>query len=447
MIMSLRSGWVIASAERVCGKVQSGGTPKEGFESCGIPFLKVYNIVNQEVCFHHRPQYVSQAVHTSALAKSRVLPGDVLMNIVGPPLGKVAIVPSIYLEWNINQALALFRPSAAIDSKWIYYFLCSGQSVEGIINETKGSAGQVNISLSQCRDFDFPVPPLAEQHRIVAKIDSLSSKSKRAREHLDHIPRLVDKYKQAVLAAAFRDELTKIAAPRVPLSSVVAVRTGPFGSALHRSEYVEQGVPIVNPMHIVDGHIVHSNETSVTSEKAGQLSEFRLIEGDVVLARRGVMGRCAVVTTEQVGFLCGTGSMIVRPDQKRLLSHYLQRYLSSPDVVDALEQGAVGTTMVNLNQSILLKQVVPLPTMTEQLELVRRIDIAFAWIDRLAAEATGARKLIDRLDQAVLAKAFRGELVPQDPNDEPASVLLERIRAEREAAPAVRPRRGRAARS
>lgn len=103
--------------------------------------------------------------------------------------------------------------------------------------------------------------------------------------------------------------------------------------------------------------------------------------------------------------------------------------------------------MVNLNQSILLKQVVPLPTMTEQLELVRRIDIAFAWIDRLAAEATSARKLIDRLDQSVLAKAFRGELVPQDPDDEPASVLVERIRAKRETAPAAKPRRGRAKRS
>ncbi|MBR2815044.1 MAG: restriction endonuclease subunit S [Reyranella sp.] len=150
------------------------------------------------------------------------------------------------------------------------------------------------------------------------------------------------------------------------------------------------------------------------------------------MARRGVMGRCAVVTSRQAGFLCGTGSMIVRPEQDRLLPHFLQRYLSSPDVIDALEEGAVGTTMVNLNQSILLRQRIPLPTLSEQTEIVRRIDSAFAWIDRLTAEATGARNLINRLDQAVLAKAFRGELVPPDPKDEPASLLLDRVRAERQ---------------
>jgi type I restriction enzyme S subunit len=279
----------------------------------------------------------------------------------------------------------------------------------------------------------FPVAPPSEQRRIVAKIDSLASKSRRAREHLDHMPRLAEKYKQVVLAAAFRGELSD-SAGRVPpfLSSVVALRTGPFGSALHKSDYVKGGIPIVNPMHIANGRIVQSSDMSVTKEKAKDLSEFQLVEGDVVLARRGVMGRCAVVTSRQAGFLCGTGSMIVRPEQDRLLPHFLQRYLSSPDVIDALEEGAVGTTMVNLNQSILLRQRIPLPTLSEQTEIVRRIDSAFAWIDRLTAEATGARNLINRLDQAVLAKAFRGELVPPDPKDEPASLLLDRVRAERQ---------------
>jgi type I restriction enzyme S subunit len=89
--------------------------------------------------------------------------------------------------------------------------------------------------------------------------------------------------------------------------------------------------------------------------------------------------------------------------------------------------------MRNLSQSALKSIELPWPSPEERKEIVRRIEAAFAWIDRLAAEATSARKLIDRLDQAILAKAFRGELVPQDPSDEPASVLLTRIRAEREA--------------
>jgi type I restriction enzyme S subunit len=96
---------------------------------------------------------------------------------------------------------------------------------------------------------------------------------------------------------------------------------------------------------------------------------------------------------------------------------------------------AGGTGQPYVNQVILNELAIPVPSIKEQREIVRRTKTAFAWIDRLGGEATSARKLIDRLDQTVLAKAFRGELVPQDPNDEPASVLLERVRAERATAP------------
>ena len=219
--MTLPTGWLRTTAADACALVQSGGTPKAGFVDGGIPFLKVYNIVEQNISFNYRPQFVAESVHKGELQKSRILPGDVLMNIVGPPLGKVAIVPPIFPEWNANQALTIFRPSPAVTSRWLYYFLCGGSSVQSVINETRGSAGQVNISLSQCRNFEIALPPLAEQRRIVAKIDSLSSKSRRAREHLDHAPRLVEKYKQAILAAAFSGELTQKwrSASKVHLSS------------------------------------------------------------------------------------------------------------------------------------------------------------------------------------------------------------------------------------
>lgn len=199
--------WTCDLAKNVCAKVQSGGTPKAGFTKVGVPFLKVYNIVNQRISFEYRPQCVHSSVHEGALSKSRAYPGDVLMNIVGPPLGKVAIVPATYPEWNINQALTLFRPSEKLTSKWIYYFLCSGQSVEAIVHETRGMVGQVNISLTQCRDFTIPVPSVGEQQEIVhqieaafAWVDRLSSEASIARKLIDHLD-------QAILAKAFRGEL------------------------------------------------------------------------------------------------------------------------------------------------------------------------------------------------------------------------------------------------
>ena len=159
--MILPEGWLRTTTADACALVQSGGTPKAGFiDKPGIPFLKVYNIVEQNISFDYRPQFVAESVHKGEVRKSRILPGDVLMNIVGPPLGKVAIVPPTFPEWNANQALTIFRPSPAVISRWLYYFLCGGSSVQSVINETRGSAGQVNISLSQCRNFEISLPPV-----------------------------------------------------------------------------------------------------------------------------------------------------------------------------------------------------------------------------------------------------------------------------------------------
>jgi len=144
------------------------------------------------------------------------------------------------------------------------------------------------------------------------------------------------------------------------LGELAALKTGPFGSTLHKSDYRTSGIPVVNPMHIVGGKIVPSAAVTVAPETAERLSEFRLQRGDIILGRRGEMGRCAVVREAEHGWLCGTGSLIVRPGTA-LNPHYLQRFFSSPDVVSRLEDASVGSTMVNLNQRILLELEVPIP--------------------------------------------------------------------------------------
>lgn len=202
-----RSEWRWERAGAVCDRVQSGGTPREGFVDNGVPFLKVYNVVDQQVDFAYRPQFVTNNVHTHALRKSIARPGDVLMNIVGPPLGKVAVVPNTHPEWNINQALTLFRPNDRVSTAWLYHFLCSGIPVRSVINETRGMVGQVNISLSQCRAFELPVPPPEEQREIVRRIESAFAwLDKVAHEHAQ-ATRLLDHLDQALLAKAFRGEL------------------------------------------------------------------------------------------------------------------------------------------------------------------------------------------------------------------------------------------------
>ena len=201
--------WENLRASDVCSKVQSGGTPKEGFTHQGVPFLKVYNIVSQKVDFDYKPQYISQEIHAGPMSKSQTRPGDVLMNIVGPPLGKVAIVTAEHPIWNINQALTLFRPSDRITTGWLYYVLCGGENIAEIVHETRGSAGQVNISLSQCRNFVFPVPPIAEQTEIVRRVDALFALAERIEARATAARTHAQRLSPLVLAKAFRGELVE----------------------------------------------------------------------------------------------------------------------------------------------------------------------------------------------------------------------------------------------
>jgi type I restriction enzyme, S subunit len=205
-------GWFIAKAEYVTSTITKGTTPKAGeLLSDGlIPYLKVYNIVDQSIDFNYKPQFVSAETHRGLLQRSIIYPGDVLMNIVGPPLGKVAITPNNYEEWNINQAIAFFRPiKELLTSDYLYIVLCNGEPIQEISKEFRGSAGQQNISLEQARNFLMPLPPLQEQHEIVRRVeklfalaDSLETKYKKAMER-------VEKIEQSVLAKAFRGELVE----------------------------------------------------------------------------------------------------------------------------------------------------------------------------------------------------------------------------------------------
>jgi type I restriction enzyme, S subunit len=225
------SDWTHERAADVCAKVQSGGTPKEGFSERGVPFLKVYNIVNQKVAFDYKPQYIESSIHHGSMAKSRIQPGDVLMNIVGPPLGKVAVVPANRDEWNINQAITLFRPSDRISTGWLYCILCSGVNIADIIHETRGSAGQTNISLSQCRDFVFPVPPVAEQTEIVRRVEALFALADRIEISCTAARAQAQRLTPLVLAKAFRGELVPQDPNDEPASALLARLSAQHGHA------------------------------------------------------------------------------------------------------------------------------------------------------------------------------------------------------------------------
>ena len=207
--------------------------------------------------------------------------------------------------------------------------------------------------------------------------------------------------------------------------------TGPFGSTLHKSDYVADGIPLINPMNIIDGKVVPIDKMQVSSETVERLSSFKVASDDIVIARRGDMGRCAVVQSEQEGWLCGTGSFVLRLPSI-LCPEYFAVCLRSPYSVEYLSGNSIGNTMLNLNQAILKSILLPIPPCNEQWKIIGCIssaDIHFAEITDYQVELATC---VAKAKSKILDLAIRGQLVPQNPADEPASVLLERIRAEKE---------------
>lgn len=172
------------------------------------------------------------------------------------------------------------------------------------------------------------------------------------------------------------------------LGEVASFRTGPFGSALHKSDYTNDGIPVVNPMHLLDGRIVPTTSMTITEEAAKSLDEFRLSLGEVIIGRRGDMGRCAVVSERERGWLCGTGSMIIRPSVS-VDAYFLQRVLSTPFIIKAIEDSSVGSTMINLNQGTLSNLVLQIPSVGEQRAIAATLsdmDAMIRSLDQLVAK-------------------------------------------------------------
>ncbi len=205
--IKLPPGWPWASSAEVCDAVASGSTPKAEEMTSGageVPFIKVYNLgFDGSLDFTVKPTFIRRAIHEGPLARSRCLPGDVLMNIVGPPLGKVSLVPDAFPEWNINQAIVTFRAGPRILNRLLAYWLMAPPVQRRIERTAKATAGQYNVQVSTCRKLVLPLPPLDEQHRIVAEVDRRLSIVREVEAEVDANLKRAQSLRQSVLARAF----------------------------------------------------------------------------------------------------------------------------------------------------------------------------------------------------------------------------------------------------
>lgn len=235
-------------------------------------------------------------------------------------------------------------------------------------------------------------------------------------------------------------------APCVPVSEIATITfDGPFGSNLKSADYVDEGVRVVRLENI--GHLgfISDKESFISPEKYEGLKRHALAPGDILFSSFVDREVRVCLFPDNLGHIAinKADCFAIRPDLALCDAQYVTYMLASAETYEAMKENVRGVTRPRIGLSQLRNYEIPLPPVEEQELIAANIKATFARANRLEAEATRARALLDRLESALLAKAFRGELVPQDPNDEPAQTLLDRIRKERAAAP--RPKRGRKA--
>jgi type I restriction enzyme S subunit len=212
--IAIPEGWSIHQAKTVCNSIESGTTPsKEHLKDSpdeAVPFIKVYHLtfIGKLSFWENKPTYVSKEYHSSKMKRSLTIPGDVLTNIVGPPLGKVSVVPSKSHEWNINQAIARFRCGPTLLPAFLAIYLQSYQAQSWLASTSKTTTSQVNLSISNSRLLPIPVPPFHEQEQIVAEVNRRFSVLDQVEATVTASLARCGVLRQAILKRAFRQDAT-----------------------------------------------------------------------------------------------------------------------------------------------------------------------------------------------------------------------------------------------
>ena len=365
-----------------------------------------------------------------------------------------------------------------------------------------------NISQAALVGVPVPVPPLDEQRRIVAKIEDLTARSQAAKQALDAIPPLLERFRQSVLAAAFRGDLTKqwrqlnpnvepasellkrirqerrhrweqdylnqqkakgnppkddkwkekyqepetvdaTSLPELPegwcwvsMEALAgfesnAICAGPFGTIFKAKDFRDEGVPIIFLRHVSPGECRLDYKPGYMDRKKWEemFQPYSVYGGELLVTKLGdPPGICAIFPPERAPAMVTPDVIKMEPDPNVALNVYLMHYLNSDQARKFTFGAAYGVTRLRMNLTIFRQMPVPLAPLAEQGVMAEAIDSYLAAIKSVLNNVEERSQHLDSLNQGILAKALRGELVPQDPNDEPASALLERIRAEREAA-------------
>lgn len=408
---------------------------------------------------------------------------DILITKDGT-IGKIGFVEKVGVETTVNSSILVVRPCEAILPKYLFYYF-RGPGFQKIVSGKITGSAVPHLFQKDIKKFQLKIPPLAEQERIVAKLDEILPKLRNAQERLDKVPELLRQFRQSVLNAGMSGDLTvdwrknnpdidsmvnllkkvekqriesydgkvklaKVNGKKKPkkdfpfiiyedqsrfptwiaakLDNLIYISARIGWRGLKADEYTEIG-PLFLSVHSLNyGETVDFRDAyHLSQERYDESPEIQLKENDILLAKDGAgIGKIGFVKTLP-GPATVNSSLLVIRGKELFIPKFLFYFLSGPRLQNIAKQRITGTATPHLFQKDIKQFVLHIPPLEEQEEIVNQIEKLFEIADKVEDKYKLAKSYVDSLEQSILAKAFRGELVPQDPNDEPASELLKRI--------------------
>ena len=437
-----------------------------------VPMAAVDDISGEITAALQRPLIEVKTGYT------QFIEGDVIFAKITPCMenGKAAIVKETIngIAYGSTEFYVL-RP-LGIDASLLYFFV----RAQSFRNEAKqvmsGAVGQQRVPKAWLEQHPIPLPPLTEQQRIAEKLESLLGKMQEAKALLDEIPEILRNFRQSVLAAACLGRLTedwrkehrnvesaaelvhkiysnKLNDETLPKDFLlqddegalpgkwIRVRLGSLSQLITKGaspkwqgfNYVDDGTLFITSENVGNGRLLLESRKHVENDFNRVQKRSILQKGDLLTNIVGAsIGRSAIFDLDENANI--NQAVAVIRAYPEIISKYILIALNSPSTIDFMHKEKVDVARANLSLQDVSNFPINLPPTAEQFEIVRRIESLFRKADDLEAQYKEAMELIESLPEIILSKAFRGELVPQDPNDEPASVLLERISAAKEKA-------------
>ncbi|MBK9982648.1 MAG: restriction endonuclease subunit S [Saprospiraceae bacterium] len=405
----------------------------------GFPIIRIRDLKFNKVQTYYTGDYPQQY---------EVDNGDLLIGMDGD---------FICYEWGggkavLNQRVCKIVPNESILLKRFLFYGINGYL--HAIQKATSSVTVGHLSSIDLGNIPFPIPPIDEQKIMVAKLDAIMQKVEANKHRLEKIPKLLKRFRQSVMAAAVSGRLTEVW--REENNKVTLYSTNNINENYEwrtfdlpntwKWDYIKNiGDHILGKMldaaknkgeltyylRNVSVRWFEIDLDSLTEIKATKEDKikFDLRDGDLFVCEGGEPGRAAVWHKGVNNFIFQKAIHRIRPN--KYVNPYWVLYNLKVDADGGnLESLFTGTGIKHLTLKSLSKYPIAIPPIEEQKEIVRRIEQLFAFSDKIEARYTKAKAMLDRLPQSILAKAFRGELVPQDPGDEGARVLVERIKAE-----------------